>query len=145
MGSITSATAGKATHCIDLREQSSHTPGLRTGDALKSQAAVLEKVSLNSPGESCLSNPSKVCTVLFIFILFSGVDHVSVRLDLETLFQFSHLILTFKVRLLPELLCNVIHQLLNHRHKLLTEAVKASSLEVCKNRLDKHLSTVIKL
>ncbi|XP_010021082.1 PREDICTED: laminin subunit beta-4, partial [Nestor notabilis] len=26
----------------------------------------------------------------------SGVDHVSIRLDLETLFQFSHLILTFK-------------------------------------------------
>ncbi|GAB0175769.1 laminin subunit beta-4 [Grus japonensis] len=27
----------------------------------------------------------------------NGVDHVSIRLDLETLFQFSHLILTFKV------------------------------------------------
>ncbi|KAJ7396972.1 laminin subunit beta-4 [Pitangus sulphuratus] len=27
----------------------------------------------------------------------NGIDHVSIRLDLETLFQFSHLILTFKV------------------------------------------------
>lgn len=28
---------------------------------------------------------------------FAGVDHVSIQLDLETVFQFSHLVLTFKV------------------------------------------------
>lgn len=39
------------------------------------------------------------CALRLIFILFSGIDHVSIRLDLETLFQFSHLILTFKVHL----------------------------------------------
>lgn len=98
---------GSTSHC-PRRAMQLHTGFVHRG-CPKELAGVLEKTSLNSPQESCLSNPSNVRIVLFVFILFSGVDHVSIRLDLETLFQFSHLILTFKVPLLPELLCNVIH------------------------------------
>lgn len=108
---------GSTSHC-PWRVMQPHTGFVHRG-CPKELAAVLEKTSLNSPQESCLSNPSNVHIVFFIFILFSGVNHVSIRLDLETLFQFSHLILTFKVPLLPELLCNVIHWVLNHGNKLL--------------------------
>lgn len=34
----------------------------------------------------------------FSFIDVTGVYEVSIRLDLETVFQFSHLVLTFKVK-----------------------------------------------
>lgn len=39
--------------------------------------------------------PAKISN--FEFILFKGVHRVSIQLDLETVFQFSHLVLTFKV------------------------------------------------
>jgi hypothetical protein len=47
---------------------------------------------------------NKICRdlwkpLIFFFLDFSlGLDHVSIRLDLEALFQFSHLVLTFKVQ-----------------------------------------------
>lgn len=73
----------------------------------------LEKAFVNSPRKTASAAPPvcDLCSSLH-FHSFSGVDHVSIRLDLETLFQFSHLILTFKVlhaSLLPLLLCNFIH------------------------------------
>lgn len=88
--------------------------GLCSQDAPKSMAAVLEKATLNSPRKAASAVPQMcvLCSSFHFLSLFSGIDHVSIRLDLETLFQFSHLILTFKVlhaHLLPELSCNFIH------------------------------------
>uniref|UniRef100_A0A8C9U968 Laminin subunit beta 4 n=1 Tax=Serinus canaria TaxID=9135 RepID=A0A8C9U968_SERCA len=83
------------------------------GDLLQGRSKQLTASStcgMSSPQKYCIigylevglefaqtgNNPFNVHIVHFIFILFSGIDHVSIRLDLETLFQFSHLILTFK-------------------------------------------------
>lgn len=102
----------------DSQHRGSHSGFVLTG-CPKEQGCCVGKGVFKFPKESCLSSPSNVCCALhFIFLLFSGIDHVSIRLDLETLFQFSHLILTFKVlhaHLLPELSCNLYTNCLTTR------------------------------
>lgn len=51
-------------------------------------------------GEISMIHGSLSKSLIYFFLDFPlGLDHVSIRLDLEALFQFSHLVLTFKVQM----------------------------------------------
>lgn len=108
---IVGASARKAEHHVAPERVIQPHSGFVHRGCPKEPSCCAGKGIFKFPMEELSQQPLQCacCAPHFVFILFSGIDHVSIRLDLETLFQFSHLILTFKVHLLPELLCNVIH------------------------------------